>query len=787
MSEPDEKTRTLPVRPAGSEGGDVAALLPGQTIFEYRIDKMLGGGGFGITYLAQDINLELPVAIKEYFPGDLAVRAADLSVSVRSTENKAQFQWGLERFLDEARALASFKHPNIVRVLRYFKENGTAYIVMEYESGDPLKRWLAKQPALDQQSLLKIIYPLMDGLEAVHKVNFLHRDIKPDNIYIRADGTPVLLDFGAARRVTGNQDMTNIVSPGFAPFEQYHSKGHQGPWTDVYSLGAVMYWMTTGHKPMESASRVREDSMPKAADTASAVVFGAPLLRAIDWAMTPNETQRPQDVAALRQALYSSDFLKTQTIRAASPAATTAVVPPATQVTQHTQAVTSPSAPTTLPPENALLAYAANSQSIPLNSAENLRKNVLGTIMFLDLVSYSTYSVDQQVALKALFNELITKAIGGVKESSRIMIDTGDGAAICFLGDPEEALQSALLLRDLLVQKYGRKLSLRVGLHLGPIRMVFDINNRVNVVGDGINVAQRIMDFSKPNQIVVSRAYYDVISRITDTAASLFDYLGPHMDKHLRSHEIYAVLDPNAAPPAPAERNVDFEHTASFAALASLTPEMVHDIENELAKAIGPLAKVLVKKALPRTVSAQGLRDLLAVSIPDATARETFLKPRHVSATVHSAPHGPSGPRTGITGTAGNTSSNLSRSVSMPVSNMSRSDASRLPSLPTGQSRPSTTQFPPSRTSVSSPSSLSSPSSPSSTSINVHTFSAELQALLERALSQYIGPLAKTLVRKEAGRQPAFSALVQALAQHIDKADDRARFVAASKKLHAGH
>jgi class 3 adenylate cyclase len=178
-----------------------------------------------------------------------------------------------------------------------------------------------------------------------------------------------------------------------------------------------------------------------------------------------------------------------------------------------------------------------------------------------------------------------------VKESSRIMIDTGDGAAICFLGDPEEALQSALLLRDLLVHKYGRKLSLRVGLHLGPIRMVFDINNRVNVVGDGINVAQRIMDFSRPNQIVVSRAYYDVISRITDSAASLFDYLGPHMDKHLRSHEIYAVLDPNAAPPAPGiERNLEFEHTASFAALASLTPETVQDIETELAKLIGPLA-----------------------------------------------------------------------------------------------------------------------------------------------------------------------------------------------------
>jgi len=761
MTDPEDKTRTQPVRhdapaPTGG-GGDAAALAPGQTIFEYRIERMLGGGGFGITYLAQDINLQLPVAIKEYFPGDLAVRAADLSVHVRSGENKGQFQWGLERFLDEARALASFRHPNIVRVLRYFKENGTAYIVMEYESGDPLKRWLAKQPALDQQSLLKIIYPLMDGLEAVHKVNFLHRDIKPDNIYIRADGTPVLLDFGAARRLTGNQDMTNIVSPGFAPFEQYHSKGHQGPWTDVYSLGAVMYWMTTGHKPMESASRVREDSMPKAADTASAVVFGAPLLRAIDWAMSPNETQRPQDIAALRQALLSSDFLKTQTLRAASVLAPSpspappAPAPPATPALVHSEPRT-----VTAPPDSALLAYAANSQSIPLNSAENLRKNVLGTIMFLDLVSYSTYSVDQQVVVKSLFNELITKAIGGVKESSRIMIDTGDGAAICFLGDPEEALQSALLLRDLLAQKYGRKMSLRVGLHLGPIRMVFDINNRVNVVGDGINVAQRIMDFARPNQVVVSRAYYDVISRITDSAASHFDYLGPHMDKHLRSHEIYAVLDPNAAPAAPAGRNLEFEHTASFAALASLTPEIVHEIETELAKLIGPLAKVLVKKSVPRTVSAQGLRDMLAVSIPDALAREAFVRPRNASTPVHSTPLGASGPRTGVTGAT----SAPSRVHSMPVSGLRQHDMSR----PSGLSSPSGT-------------------SASSTSINVQYFSAELQAQLERMLSLYIGPLAKTLVRREAARHTGLGNLAKALALQIDKPDDRARFLAAAQKL----
>jgi serine/threonine protein kinase len=292
----------------------MAALLPGQQVFEYRVEKVLGGGGFGITYLAQDVNLQLPVAIKEYFPSSLAVRAPDQSVSVRSRDSATQFEWGLERFIDEARALASFKHPNIVRVLRYFKEHGTAYIVMEYESGDPLKSWLAKQGSLDQKKLLQVIFPLLDGLETVHKLNFLHRDIKPDNIYIRADGTPVLLDFGAARRVTANQDMTNIVSPGFAPFEQYHSKGKQGPWTDLYSLGAVMYWMSTGNKPLESVSRALEDPMPKAVDSASHQAFGSALLQAIDWALSPRETDRPQQVAALRQALLNCDDDKTHVL-----------------------------------------------------------------------------------------------------------------------------------------------------------------------------------------------------------------------------------------------------------------------------------------------------------------------------------------------------------------------------------------------------------------------------------------------------------------------------------------
>ncbi|MDB5965500.1 MAG: hypothetical protein JWQ72_2000, partial [Polaromonas sp.] len=431
-----------------------------------------------------------------------------------------------------------------------------------------------------------------------------------------------------------------------------------------------------------------------------------------------DEGKRPQTVAEFRAALVGSEASKTQR-----------------------QPTTRPTGDQTR--TQSLLAFAANSQSIPQSQTDSLRKNVLGTIMFLDLVAYSTYSMEQQVAAKQHFNDLINKAIKGVEESSRIVIDTGDGAAVCFLGDPEEALQSALLMRGLLLQKYGQSLSVRIGLHMGPIRMVFDINQRVNVVGDGINVAQRIMDFAQPNQIVVSRAYYDVVSRITDTAASLFRSMGPHLDKHLRSHDIYSVLDPQSAP-APQASGADhaFDKTASFATLRSfheLTPEIAGDIETELARLIGPLAKVLVKKALSRAVSAQALRELVSVSIPDAAAREAFVKVRSTTASA--------------------TQSGAS------AGSRFRADVSR-PSQPA-----STSVRQPSRFADSRPVSLPQ-----------QNLSLEQLALLDQVLSQYIGPMARMIIRKEASRHLTLAALLPALALHIDKVDDRSKFLAFMQK-----
>jgi serine/threonine protein kinase len=224
----------------------------------YRIDSVLGQGGFGITYLAYDPNLDQHVAIKEYLPMDLAVRDGDNSVYPASSANGERYQWGLDRFVSEARTLAKFKHPAIVRVLSVFEENNTAYMVMEYERGKSLQQILDTRKTLDEDELIPILGPLLDGLEQMHSTGFIHRDIKPANIYVREDGSPVLLDFGSARQALGEQtkSLTSIVSPGYAPFEQYYSKSdRQGPWTDIYSLAATMYRAISGVMPMDAIDR----------------------------------------------------------------------------------------------------------------------------------------------------------------------------------------------------------------------------------------------------------------------------------------------------------------------------------------------------------------------------------------------------------------------------------------------------------------------------------------------------------------------------------------------------
>ena len=282
------------------------SLPPGFGLFEYRIDKVLGQGSFGITYLATDVNLNVRVAIKEYLPSHCASRAGDYSVVVRWPEAEAFYLDGLEAFLMEARTLATFQHPNIVGVARFFEAYRTAYIVLDYEEGQSLKQWWSASRQPSETWLVELLQPLLDGLALVHESGYLHRDIKPDNIYASIDdGRLVLLDFGAARSsVGGEQAVADVLTPGYAPAEQYEG-GSQGPWTDIYAFGATLYWMVTGKKPEPAPARLAGEVMMVPAVEAGAGRYGVPFLEAIDWALQPKSQARPQSVRQFCAALFA--------------------------------------------------------------------------------------------------------------------------------------------------------------------------------------------------------------------------------------------------------------------------------------------------------------------------------------------------------------------------------------------------------------------------------------------------------------------------------------------------
>ena len=289
------------------------ALPQGTRIRDFEFHRVLGHGGFGITYLGWNVTLDIPVAIKEYLPTDLAARKGDQSVVPQSSQVVSDFQWGLERFLDEARTLARLQHPNIVRVHQYFEAHGTAYIAMDYVEGEDLSAYLTRKGTLQEAELKGILYPLLDALEVIHGADFLHRDIKPGNIVLRdVDGSPVLLDFGAARQAIGakSRSVTSIVTPGYAPIEQYSSRGRQGAWTDIYALGGVCYRALTGQVPDDATDRMRQDPLvPVAQRCAGQASRG--FLSAIDVALSVDEGDRPQSVAAWRAAL-EADAAETQ-------------------------------------------------------------------------------------------------------------------------------------------------------------------------------------------------------------------------------------------------------------------------------------------------------------------------------------------------------------------------------------------------------------------------------------------------------------------------------------------
>ncbi|MEE8296366.1 MAG: serine/threonine-protein kinase [Hyphomicrobium sp.] len=285
--------------------------LPSGTelVGDYRIERVLGVGGFGITYLADEIALARLVTIKEYFPSDFAARADGIEAAPRSQDCAGDYRWGLDRFIEEAQTLAKFDHTNIVRVYRYFRSNNTGYMVLHFEEGESLKSWLkSRGRAPRQKELDAILAPMLDALELIHKSDFLHRDIAPDNIIIRKAGDPVLIDFGSARGeiAAHSKTISALVKPGYSPYEQYaETSKRQGPWTDIYALGATLYHAVTGKRPPDAPSRMIKDEIVPAQEAAISS-YRPGFLKAIDRALKLNVESRPQSIADWRNDLLAA-------------------------------------------------------------------------------------------------------------------------------------------------------------------------------------------------------------------------------------------------------------------------------------------------------------------------------------------------------------------------------------------------------------------------------------------------------------------------------------------------
>lgn len=299
---PADPNRTL--APAGAAGD---ALSPGARMGEFEVTSVIGQGGFGIVYLAYDHSLDRKVALKEYMPSDLARRTDDGAVTVKSERYAETFGAALRSFVNEARLLAQFDHPSLVKVYRFWEANGTAYMVMPFYEGATLKETLRGFDRPPDEAWLKaLLGPLLNALEVMHAHRCYHRDIAPDNILMLTDGMPLLLDFGAARRVIGDaaHALTVILKPGYAPVEQYGESPdlRQGAWTDLYALASVLHYAIMGRPPVPAVARMIADPQVPLAQAAAGRYTEA-FLSGIDAALCVQPAGRPPNVAEFRDAL----------------------------------------------------------------------------------------------------------------------------------------------------------------------------------------------------------------------------------------------------------------------------------------------------------------------------------------------------------------------------------------------------------------------------------------------------------------------------------------------------
>ena len=360
--------------PSGSQplpGSSNNALAVGSVVGDFTIQGLVGEGGFGIVYRAFDNVMQREVAVKEYMPNALARRRPDGGVELRAQQYEETFNAGRKSFVNEAKLLAQFDHKALVKVLRFFEANGTAYMVMPLYHGRTLKQILRESPKVDEAWIKAMLAPLLDALETLHGARCFHRDVAPDNILI-LDSGPLLLDLGAARRIIGDmtQAVTVVIKPGYAPVEQYADDNslQQGPWTDIYALAAVVRLAITGKPPATSVTRMVSDPVRPLTETVTG--YSAQFLHAVDYGLAVRPEDRPQSIAEFRQALGLDKAPSRPVAAAAQPPAPAAApaptAPAAAPPLFATQRVATPApAATPAPPPSATQRVSAPPAATP--------------------------------------------------------------------------------------------------------------------------------------------------------------------------------------------------------------------------------------------------------------------------------------------------------------------------------------------------------------------------------------------------------------------------------------
>lgn len=497
-------------------------------LMEYHLVSVLGVGGFGITYLARDTLLEKDVAIKEYFPAGDVARVEGGTVSLTNTQRTDQYQWGLDHFLKEARTLAGFNHPHIVRVKRFFKAHGTGYMVMDYEEGESLKTYLEKHPFPSETTLKSLLALLLDGIEKVHEKGFLHRDIKPDNIFMRADGSPVLIDFGSARQAIGGTQntLTALVSPGYAPFEQYTSHSEQGPWSDIYALGGVLFFAVTGENPPDALSRMKSDTAADVLVRAHGR-YSDGFLDAIVWALTLEEKRRPQTVAEWRWKILGDVPEPSTTaptvideIGVGVPASGKSIGP--TSGNAFTPAASATAPVTVKNPITEAVAVTASLATQDISKFLEQRDDIervlkakfqhVLTVMFTDLKgSTAIAEASGDIAVRSMLKKYHDLCLVAVNRHGGTLVKTiGDGSLSHF-EEPASACRAASdIQRGMeeinLAKIYKTLLLARIGIHTGEC-----ILEKNDIFGDVVNTASRFESAANPGEILVSEDTYNAL------------------------------------------------------------------------------------------------------------------------------------------------------------------------------------------------------------------------------------------------------------------------------------